>query len=92
MSVVQAVRKAAPDKDPWVAGLPFHVPLPKKCHDGLVQYSRGTWRTRNMPDIEGQVQFQWVINCQLKVKKDFRVRHEVVGVVQFARLGADAAL
>lgn len=90
-NVVQPVRSKFKDNDPWIEGAPVIIPLPKKCHVGDVTWQRGTWRTRGLELVAGQVQFNWVISIMLKTTKVYELRNDVAAVQQYAGLDdADA--
>ena len=92
MHVVRPVHLAAPSTDNFVCGSPYLIPLPEECVDGQIQWTRGTWRTRGMSLVEYQIQFQWIISCNILVKRDFVMRNTIKGTTQFAGLDDDDAL
>lgn len=91
-NVIQPVRSKFKGEDRWIEGAPVIIPLTKKCVSGDVTWSRGTWRTRNMDLVEGQVQFNWVISIRLKTTKMFEIRNNNADVQNFAGLDDDDAL
>jgi hypothetical protein len=91
-NVIQPVRSKFKGEDRWIEGAPVIIPLTKKCVSGDVTWSRGTWRTRNMDLVEGQVQFNWVISIMLKTTKVFELRNNNADVQNFAGLDDNDAL
>lgn len=91
-NVTQPIRKQHKDGDPMVMGDAFMINLPKKCVVGDVTWRRGTFRTRNMEEVHGQTQFNFVISVHLKTTRVYEVRNEVLEDDNFAGLDDDDAL
>jgi hypothetical protein len=91
-NVVQPIRSKFKENNPWIEGAPCIIPLPKKCQTGDINWQRGTWRTRNMDVVQGQIQFNWVISVVLKTTKVYELRNDEQAVENFAGLGDDDAL
>jgi hypothetical protein len=80
------------DEDRSIMGEPFIIALPKKCVVGDVTWSRGTFRTRGMEEVQGQMQFNFIISVHLKTTRVYQVRNEVQYDDNFAGLDDDDAL
>lgn len=83
MQVVQKVREKYELRDAWVTGDPFVIRLPETCYSGAVQWQRGTWQTAGMDVVDLNEQYQWVVTCMLKTKKEFIGGVEIQGFATY---------
>ena len=87
-NVVQPVRSKYKTLNPWIEGMPMVINLPEKCQAGDVAFTRGTFLTRDVDQVGGMDQYNWVISVNLKTTKKFEVRNEAGAAVDYAAGGA----